>query len=296
MAKRILVPIEGGARDAEALAVARHLARQIPAGIVMVHVAPMYFDTREIVAAERRLDEYVQALRAEGIDAHFLMEYGEPATGIAKVARQHGAEIIVLAPEHRALLETLWHPRVSTGLLGHSATPLFILPDVPPDVSAPELLSDPNAKVIAAVDGSQNAEAALPLAIQLAQSYQRPLLLVRVVAPIFILGAGVEALKAQREAQYAEKAEAHRYLVESRERIAAETQLPVETNELVGPVAEHLTQLAASHHGSVLVMGTHGRSGLARVAIGSVAAEVMERASTPVIIVPSRPGKDAPGQ
>jgi nucleotide-binding universal stress UspA family protein len=44
----------------------------------------------------------------------------------------------------------------------------------------------------------------------------------------------------------------------------------------------------------VLVMGTHGHSGLRRVVVGSVAADVLRRATTPLIIVPSRPTKDAP--
>jgi nucleotide-binding universal stress UspA family protein len=273
---------------------ARHIARQMPAGITLIHVAPVWFDKKDIVAAEQRLDAYAMALRAEGIEAHFLMEYGDPVGGIADAAKRQDAQMIVLAPAHRAMLEALWHPRVTSGLLGHATVPLFVLPPIAPEQAAPEILSAPDAKVIVALDGSENAEAALPLAKQLAQSYQRPLVLVRVVAPVFMLGAGVESLEARRAAQHAEEGEAHRYLVGMRQRIAAETPLTVETIELVGPVADQLAYLAASHHGSVLVMGTHGHSGLRRVVVGSVAADVLRRATTPLIIVPSRPTKDAP--
>lgn len=293
MSKRIVVPIEGNVRDAEALAIARHIAHQVSAGIVLIHVAPVMFDPKDVVAAEQRLDEYASTLRSEGIEAHFLMEYGEPATEIAEAARQQDAAMIVLAPQHRSMLGALWHPRISRGLIGHATAPLFILPEVAPESEAPQLLSEPDAKVIVAVDGSKNAEAALPMAIMLAQSYLRPLLLVRVVAPVFILGAGVEVVEAQRQAQYAEEVEAHRYLVETRQRLTAETQLRVETVELQGPIADQLTHLAATHAGSVLVMGTHGHGGLARVVVGSVAAEVLSRATTPLVIVPSRPTKDA---
>lgn len=288
MSKRILVPMEGSARDADALAMARHIAHQLSAAIVLIHVAPILFDTEEIIAAEQRLDAWCREMRAEGIEAHFAMEYGEPATEIAATARQQHAEMIVLAPDHRVILEPLWHPRISRGLLGRSNTPLFILPETPPGQAETALLDGPDAKVLLAVDGSANAEAALPLAIQLAQAYQRPLVLVRVVAPIFILGAGIEALEAQREARYAEEAKAHRYLVETRERVASEAHIPVETIELVGPVAEQLTHLAAARQGSILVMGTHGQTGLARVMVGSVAADAMRRATTPLLIVPSR--------
>lgn len=288
MAKRILVPIEGSARDDEALAMARELARQVAAGIVLLHVAPVLFDTRDVIAAEQRLDAYAQSLRAEGIEAHFLLEYGEPAAEIAEVARQQDAHLIVLAPEQRAALESLWHPSVSSGLLRHATSPLFVLPDTVAQSSARGLLGEPGAKVFVGLDGSRNAEAALPLAIKMAEAYQRPLEMVRVVAPVFLIGAGVEAIEMQRQAQHAEEAEAHQYLVDMRQRIASETTVDVETIELVGPVGEHLAQLAATHPGSVLVVGTHGRSGLARVVVGSVAADVLRRAITPLMIVPSR--------
>jgi nucleotide-binding universal stress UspA family protein len=285
MPHRILVPLEGSARDAEALAMARHIARQLDAEIVLMHVAPILFDPKDVIAAEQRLDEYAQALRAEGIGAHFLMEYGDPSAEIAAAGERQKAEMIILAPEHRALLQTLWHPRVSSGLLGSATAPLFILPEVAPAKPTVELLRDPDAKVIAAVDGSVNAEAALPLAIQLARAYARPLLLARVVAPIFIVGSGIEAMRARHDAQYAEEAEAHRYLTDTRQRLATEENISVETVELTGPVADQLIHLAAKHPESVLVMGTHGRSGLARAVVGSVAAEVMSRATTPVAIV-----------
>lgn len=295
MSHRVLVPIEGSARDAEALAMASHLARQLTAEIVLIHVAPILFEMKEAVAAEQRLDKYAQALRAEGIEAHFVMEYGEPSVEIAEAGEAHQAQMIILAPEHRTLLHRVLDPRISAGLLSRSSVPLFILPDVTPAKSPGELLQEPDAAVIVALDGSANAEAALPVAIQLARTYARRLLLVRVVAPIFVLGSGVEAMKARHDAQYTEEAEAHRYLVALRQRVAREATVSAETLELVGPVADQLIHLSARYPESVLVMGTHGRSGLARVIVGSVAAEVMNRATTPLVVVPSRLAKDAAG-
>ncbi len=118
-------------------------------------------------------------------------------------------------------------------------------------------------------------------------------MLIRVFTPVFIIGSGVEAIKTRHDVQYAEEAEAHRYLTDTRQRLTREGNVSVETVELVGPVADQLIQLAASHHGSVLVMGTHGRSGLGRALVGSVAAEVMSRATTPVVIVPPHPTEAA---
>ena len=286
MSQRILVPLEGSSRDAEALVMARHIARQLDAEIVLMHVAPILFDIKDVVAAELRLDEYARALRAEGIGAHFLMEYGNPSAEIAAAGERQKAQMIILAPEHRAFIQTLWHPRISSGLLASATVPLFILPDVASEKPPVEFLRDERAKVIVAVDGSANAEAALPVAIQLARAYARPLMLARIVAPVYIVGSGVEAMKARHDVQYAEEAEAHRYLVDLRQRLVGEGTGSVETAELLGPVADQLIHLAASHPGSVLVMGSHGRSGLARAVVGSIAAEVTGRATTPVVVVP----------
>lgn len=294
MSQRILVPIEGSARDAEALAMASHIARQLAAEILLIHVAPILFEMKEAIAAEQRLDRYAQTLRAEGIEAHFVMEYGEPSVEIAEAGDAHRAEMIILAPEHRTLLHRVLDPRVSAGLLSRSAVPLFILPDVTPAQSPAELLSEPDAAVIVALDGSANAEAALPVAIRLARAYARRLLLVRVVAPIFVLGSGVDAMKARHDAQYAEQAEAHRYLVATRQRLARGENVRVETLELMGPIADQLLHLPTLYPGSVLVMGTHGHGGLARVFLGSVASEMMSRTTTPLVVVPPRPASDAP--
>jgi nucleotide-binding universal stress UspA family protein len=254
------------------------------------------FHTSDVVAAEQHLDACVQALRADGIEAHFLMEYGDPAAAIAKVAAKQGAELVVLAPEHRAKLETLWHPRVTQGLLRRITSPLLILPAVDADCSMSDLLVQPAARVIVALDGSKNAEAALPLATLLAQTYLRPLLLVRVVAPTFLPGVGVEALETPRVAKFAEEAETRHYLIEARTRIAAEGQLSVEIAQVNGSVAEQLVYVAAALPGSVLVMGTHGRGGLARAVFGSVAADVLRASTTPVLIVPSHPAAEITGR
>jgi nucleotide-binding universal stress UspA family protein len=54
-----------------------------------------------------------------------------------------------------------------------------------------------------------------------------------------------------------------------------------------GDPASIIAQTAAMYPGSLLVMTTHGRRGLPRVLMGSVALQVVEHAITPVLLVPS---------
>jgi nucleotide-binding universal stress UspA family protein len=51
-------------------------------------------------------------------------------------------------------------------------------------------------------------------------------------------------------------------------------------------VAEDLLQIAADVQADLVIVGTHGRTGLRRVLLGSVAEAVVRRAATPVLVVP----------
>ena len=60
---------------------------------------------------------------------------------------------------------------------------------------------------------------------------------------------------------------------------------------LAGNSAVAITQMAEKEQAGVIVMATHGRSGLARLVMGSVAAGVVRRSSVPTVVV--RPAGNA---
>jgi universal stress protein A len=55
-----------------------------------------------------------------------------------------------------------------------------------------------------------------------------------------------------------------------------------------GEPSEEILRYAASHAIDLIVMGTHGRTGVSRVLLGSVAESVLRNASCPVLVVPQR--------
>lgn len=56
----------------------------------------------------------------------------------------------------------------------------------------------------------------------------------------------------------------------------------------LGPIAERVLSVAHARRVAMIVMGTHGRRGLVRVALGSIAEEVLRRAEVPVVTVRSQ--------
>jgi nucleotide-binding universal stress UspA family protein len=64
--------------------------------------------------------------------------------------------------------------------------------------------------------------------------------------------------------------------------------LPCETATLVGRPDPEIVERARSTRADLIIMGTHGRSGLAHALLGSVAERVVQHSPCPVLIVPHR--------
>ena len=146
-------------------------------------------------------------------------------------------------------------------------------------------------RIVVLLDGSQLAEAAIAHAETFARVTGAPLHLVRVVdtpslTRVGVVGLGIEqaALSAALSRIETERAAATAYLAAIRERLV-ERGLVTTTTVVTGEVVPAL--LGAVRPRDLLVMTTHGRTGLARWFFGSVAEAVIRRSPVPVLLVRS---------
>ena len=137
-------------------------------------------------------------------------------------------------------------------------------------------------------DFSEPSLAALDVASALALAHHSGLSLLHVHEPTaFELPDGyVENMPSQLDRTYDEL---NRQLLELDRRARSAGVRRVETRVLQGSIVDSIVEF--SRNFDYLVLGTHGRTGLARVVVGSVAQTVFERASCPVVMV--RRGKPA---
>ena len=77
--------------------------------------------------------------------------------------------------------------------------------------------------------------------------------------------------------------------MEARRRRVEESAVPVETLVTRGAAAQTIVETARGKGVDIIVMGTHGRTGLRHLLIGSVAERVVRLAPCPVMVVPGRP-------
>jgi nucleotide-binding universal stress UspA family protein len=296
MFKRILVPMDGSTSAGEALLAAGLLAEHEDAGLVVAHVEPLSRWTRaDAVADDERIQREVEDLRWRGVRATYCVERGKPEESIAAIACGQNADLIVMAPHHRHLLEALRHPSVTARTFSLAAAPVLIWPEGLPGETFRGFLHLPNAAVFVPLDGSSEAERALPLAIAFAREYGRALLLVRVLTPVPFTGAGMP-YSIDAQSQVEDEREARQYLGTLRRRLSAETGLTVQTMLLGGDAPRALARELEAHEGSLVVMTTHGRGAVARALVGSVATSLMRLTPVPLLVVPPAATLPVPGE
>ncbi len=135
------------------------------------------------------------------------------------------------------------------------------------------------------LDGSAEAEQALPVAERLAQPSRAQLILLRAVPAHHRFAP---------HATSAEIDEAERYLAELQARI--DGSVPTSTTTFCGDPDDAIVEEIGLRDVDLVIMATHARKGLPRLLHGSVAAAVVARATVPVLVVPTGSKRDGNGQ
>jgi nucleotide-binding universal stress UspA family protein len=134
-------------------------------------------------------------------------------------------------------------------------------------------------------DFSRASGAAFKKAVELAKSDRAQLMLVHVLSPIApIAGEGYVSPKMYEDIAASSRAWAQKQLDKL---LAKAKQSGVRATGYVleGVAHDQIARFARSKHADLLVMGTHGRSGLAKLFLGSVAGRVVAAAQCPVLTV-----------
>ena len=134
-------------------------------------------------------------------------------------------------------------------------------------------------KVLVPLDGSGLAEQALTKALDVAEGGEPTLLLLRATEASTWPGVDPtdEQIRVVREAEH--------YLDAVRAGLAAKGVRRVETSVWYGPPASAIVEAARVANADLIVMTTHGRSGLGRLILGSVAEAVVRGTSTPILLL-----------
>ncbi|MFP4217871.1 MAG: universal stress protein [Salinarchaeum sp.] len=136
-------------------------------------------------------------------------------------------------------------------------------------------------RVLVPLDGSDPSWTALEYALE--QHPDEDIIVMHVVNPVAGLYSG-EGFSDYEQLISAGEERAERLFDEARE-TATETSVAIDTETRIGNPTEMILECVEDLDIDQIVIGSHGRSGVSRVLLGSVAEAVIRRSSVPVTIV-----------
>lgn len=295
----ILVPLDGSRLSEETLEPAMAIAGRLGAAVTLLHVlehgapATVHGEAHLIdaTAAETYLSGLAERLRASGgtiaTHVHANPEH-DVSRSIVEHAAELGSDLVVLAAHGAGGIRGFIFGRVAQQVLRRGTCPVFMV-----QVAEGSAESAPFACGVVALllDGTAEAESALPASLALAAGFGALLHLIRATPTVWTVG-GDRAASATlipgtaRAVLDLEAEEAQGYLA----RIAASLAgrgTEVRTSVVRGDAAGATVAEARRIGADVLALATHGHQGLSGVWAGSTGSKVLGRFTRPVLLVRS---------
>jgi nucleotide-binding universal stress UspA family protein len=294
MFKKIVVPLDGSLLAEQALSFLPRFVSPLQTHIDLVCVVQPWvyalgMSEATPISVINDLHENWQAylhqqeifLQGLGYTVQSHVLEGDIAAEILALAANKNADLIVMSTHGRSGFRRLALGSVAERVLHNATIPLLLVRE-----GAALHTTNPIEHLLVPLDGSSFAERSIPLAVELSTQTGATLTMLRVVQDLDAQNKQIifKSEEAAEEAVTQWKLLATRYLDELAKGIKAEgvkvssMVLSGDPENLIGTIAETLPA-------DLIVMSTHGRSGVSRWVYGSVANKVLRTASCPVLLV-----------
>jgi nucleotide-binding universal stress UspA family protein len=287
MYSKILVPLDGSPLAEQILPYVRLLAAACD-----IPVALLWVNDIEIAQwPPRSGKEYLRQATAKYLPAVKRIDSieadGKPAEQIVRRAAAEPDCLIAMATHGMSGMRRWLIGSVTGKVTQLAQNPLLL---VRPTENADPAAAIGLNTIFVPLDGSGLAEKALPHAVALAKRLKLAVQMLRVYtlpSDAYIVADGVIA---QGAAQFREAMhkEAENYLEGKVESLRAEGLDRVIGTAMEGDPASEIIDLAAKTANSLIVMSTHGRSGIGRWLLGSVAEKAIQHSRAPVLLIRAR--------
>jgi len=296
MIKRILVPLDGSELAEGVLPYVQQIATKTGAETILLtciyqidswngYLAQV--DTRkETALVQTYLEGKREELQAKGLKVTMEIAYGPPAEAVLSYAADEEIDLIAMSTHGRSGISRWVFGSVADKVLHGTSRPLLL---VRADGAPQEGAKLPSiSKILVPLDGSELSLAVLPFVEDLARALGASLVLFHVVPSL-----AVYPEVATRDFLGELLGSAHQLLG----RVASEVQqrgLRAEYVVTVGFAVDGILRAARDVGADLIALSTHGRSGLGRWVMGSVADAVVRRTHLPSLVVrPSEAGKES---
>jgi nucleotide-binding universal stress UspA family protein len=299
--RSILLPLDGSPFAEHAVPWATALARAARARLrlTLVHQPPepppadpssrrLY--TRIQLALRKSQRDYLRAastrIKAEGaVQVTSATLHGAPGPALAQYVDEIGVDLVVMTTHGRGGVERAWLGSVADHLVRALEVPVLLVRPVEGQAASPRV-----EEILVALDGSRRSEAALPPATAVATLLGARLTLLQATAPDPLMSDAPTPLAASfgDELSALRRAEAKDYLENVAEAVRAEGIEARPTAVLAANPVEAIQAAARAPSVGLIALATHGRTGLRRMVLGSVADKLVRTSEVPVLVTRPR--------
>lgn len=285
---RILLAVDG---SAYALNAARYVAERLwpadpDAKIDLLHVVGRIPPRPAAAVGKAVVNEYYRSkteaafkpvrklLDARGIPYKPISLMGNPRLEIVRHAQSISADLVVLGCQGLGAVRNLLLGSVVQAVIAGCKTPLLVVRE--------GTLPPAHGEVLVAIDGSAHSRKALAYLLrhrkQLTNDSRLTLMHINVPPPRLAAMIGRTAVDQHHKVEFEQAMRGARRLI-------TKAQIKCKYLHTTGDPGERIANHARGNHSSLIVMGSHGRGGMADLLLGSVAQKTLAAARTPVLIV-----------
>ncbi len=239
------------------------------------------------VEANQYLQGVADQVRQAGLSVQTVVQHGLAPQAIVNYAEQMDIWLIIMATHGYGGIKRWTHGSVAERVLQAASVPVLMVraqEEHAEDVRQLMLCR----RILVPLDGSEMAAQVLSPVTSVAQAVGAEVFLFQVAVDQLARMSGSDWFFLPAEGEFEEEErEAQVYL----ERVAdslREDGIQVFTGTQIGPVAESILAYAEANEIDLVAMCTHGRTGLARWALGSVADRVLRAGGVPILLVRAR--------
>ncbi|MBM3148713.1 MAG: universal stress protein, partial [Chloroflexi bacterium] len=278
-----------GSKTAESvLPYVKYLAKRFGAEVEVLGVGI----GRKSRRVNRLLDDYVESttanLRDENLEATPVIVYGSAADKILSYSKQNDIDLIIMATHGRSGVTRWWIGSVAEKIVSQVMTPVLLIPSMKQKTRKAKGGDISISKILVPLDGSDTGQAALGHVELVARETNAAVHLIQVISPPGAMETSAfgsaewdNFLKVMQDA-------ANDYLGGIIDSLKA-GGITAKHHIVVGNPANEVIKFAEKGKVDLIAMSTHGRTGIARWVIGSVADKVLHGARKPMWLV--RPPK-----
>lgn len=268
--ERLLVATDGSEASQGAVAVALELAKSCSIKLIAVAEVLSNLEYENavpwvIAQAEKEMRHRLEAVKGmveeAGIECEVIVHRGEdPYEGIVDAAIANKVDMIVMGTHGRTGIKRFILGSVTANVIGHAPCKVLV---VPPGVKIDY------GTILTATDGSRHGDAAVLEAIAIAKRCDSSLIVLSVASLDEEIASAEEIVKRALE-------------------IAEKEGVKNEGMTLRGKAEEAIVEVAGQKNAGLIVMGSHGRTGLMNLLMGSVTEHVLSHGNTAVLVAKVR--------